>query len=115
MRAFALFWLVVLCSSAQADGPVFRDDCTITWDAGVGGPPPDGYHVLSGPTSGIYPNQTDVGLVTTVRCSEAGLSKAGQKYVVVRAYDAFGVSEVTPVFPFTLTALAAPSNLMIGP
>lgn len=119
MRLLVALVLLVPAVSFAA-GVNIRDKCTITWDEPApGGPPRDGYRILWGPTSGVHPNSVDVPDVPAAQCGDFGLVEggsypSGQYYMVVRAYDSFGVSEASNERPFFL-GLGSPSNLNIGP
>ena len=117
LSSMLVFALVALLASLplSADGPILDSECTLAWTAATSGSPPDGYNLLTGPSPGVHPVTFDVGLVTTIRCSEANINQAGQYYAVVNAYDAFGVSTETNEVSFILRTLAGPSSLSVGP
>jgi hypothetical protein len=96
-------------------------EVTLTWDANTE-PDPAGYRIYHGTSSGVYPNVTDVGNMTTATISNL---TAGQTYYfAVTAYDTEGresgysneVSSrpVEPVTTYTFTASAG-ANGSISP
>jgi len=74
-QAFILIAMFVvslgLGEPARAAVPVLHQDCLLTWDANS---EPDlaGYRVYLGRMSSPFDRRTDVGNLTSIRCSEMG-------------------------------------------
>ncbi|NWF72920.1 MAG: hypothetical protein HXY51_07795 [Nitrospirae bacterium] len=112
-RVPVIFFTFALLLLGQADllraaGPVLQQDCTVSWDANT---EPDlaGYRVYFGKLLTQLKQVADMGLRTSVHCSDAGVTLNGQWFASVTAYDVTGnESPFSPALPFELAGLADP-------
>lgn len=74
---------------AAAAGPVAYRDCALSWN---GNPEPDlaGYRLYLGRSANRLDRMKDIGLRTSIRCSDVDASENGQWFGTVTAYDRSG-------------------------
>lgn len=106
------FLLAILLSSTVAEAAV--QNCTIAWNARTEADLSH-YFVRWGtstqPVAGTYPNNINVGNVTSRTCAQLGITTTGTKYARVAAVDTSGnVSTNSSEVSFTLNNVIAPST-----
>jgi hypothetical protein len=114
-QTFLLIAMFVLSlglrESAWAAGPVFSQDCSLTWNANSE-PDLGGYRVHLGRVSSQLDRVKDVGNLTSIRCTEIGVAANGQWFAMVTAYDVSGNESLpSQVVPFELVGLPDPIPL----
>ena len=118
-----ILWAILLIAIpyiSKAEQWLEGADCLLTWQAGAGGGPVEGYRLYLEAGSPAVISSIDVGTATESTCGALGAVQ-GQNRVWVTAYNPAGESSPSTAVRFrlfeaeTLQVPAAPLNLLLEP
>ena len=83
--------LAMFAGTALAEGPEIGPNCTLKWVLDTP-PPVDGVRVFWDSVKGGRDNNAEALNLTTTSCSDVGITRPGQYFVAVRAFNLSGES-----------------------
>jgi len=107
--SIVLVYSAASVQQAAAIGPVAYRDCSLSWNLNA---EPDlaGYRLYLGRSASRLDRIKDIGLRTSIRCSEVDAAANGQWFGTVTAYDFNGnESEPAPAVPFEIAGWPEPA------